>query len=180
MKHDEPSHHAKHPHPETHHTHHKVEHPDSLPSSFTWRAPEFLYKNKTPLWYFTIFLVAFGVFLALLLAQNYPGVVVVGALFWYFMLKANDMPRTIDYKIDTHNITVDARRMSYGEIQSFSVDASNHTPVIILNLNYTLALPVTMIVKKDDLEDIVIFLNRYIPLETGVSFVHWITHKLHY
>ena len=52
--------------------------------------------------------------------------------------------------------------------------------MIVFDLNYYLALPLTMIVKKDLLDDVVGELLKYVPLRHEFSLLRWISHWLHY
>jgi hypothetical protein len=155
-------------------------HHTNVRKSLTWRAPEFLYKKKTPLWYTHISVFFFLVFTLFFFARMYWALAIIGALYWFFITHADDQPKTVDYKIDSHSITVGERKLSYGEIHSFTVDASNSHPVIVLDLNYTLSLPVTLIVKKSELDETKELLSRYLPGQNKLSFIRWLTHKLHY
>src|SRR4051812_39577346 len=90
--------------------------------SFSWRAPEFLYRKKTILWYTHVSVFFFIALLALFLIHNWLGVAIVLALFWLFLAKANDHPRVIDYAVGPEGITHDERVINYSSIASFSVD----------------------------------------------------------
>lgn len=148
--------------------------------AITWHGPEFLYKRKTLIWYTNIFVFFFFVFLLFFLLKNYLAIAIVSALCWYAITRAEDHPRTIAYKIDNHGISVGPRKISYGELHSFSVDTSNSLPVIVLDTNAALEMPVTMVIKKSELDEIVDRLSQQVPMENKLSFIYWLTHKLHY
>jgi hypothetical protein len=147
--------------------------------SLKWRAPEYIYLKKTPLWYTHVSIFFYGVLLFLFLVENYMGLVIIALLFWYFISRADDKPKVVDYKTDDTGITIGERKLTYGEIHSFTIDESNKAPVILFDLNYHFALPVTMIL-KDNTEEVVTFLIQYVPMRNEFSLIRWITHKLHY
>jgi len=166
-----------------HEKHHKQEEQASSRKSvktFSWRAPEYLYKKKTLLWYTNVSVFFFLVFIAFFFAHYYFAVVLVSALFWFAISRADDHPKTIDYKIDIHGLTVGDHTISFGEIHSFSLDNSNSSPVFIFDLNGPLAMPVTVLAHKENLEDIIELLVEHVPMNNSISFINWITHKLHY
>ncbi len=148
--------------------------------SVAWRAPEFLYRKKTLVWYTNVSVFFFVALVALLYLNNWPGAIILAGLFWFFIAHANDHPKTVDYKVDASGLTVGDRHVNYSEISSFSLDLSHNTPLILLELNYFLALPVTLLVKKDEIEDVANILLLHVPQRNEFSLIRWITHWLHY
>ncbi len=149
-------------------------------SAIEWRGPEFLFKKKTLLWYTHIVVFFFIIVALLLFTGNWPGAIVVTILFVIFILKSNDKPRIITYQIDDTGITAGDTVTKYSEIHSFTLDNSHAHPVIVLDLNYYLALPITLVVKKDQLEDVQKLLLSHLPMQRSVPFLRWLTHLLHY
>ncbi len=145
-----------------------------------WRGPEFLFKPKTPLWYTHIIVFFFIVATLLIFIGNWPGAGVITLLFIVFLLKSNDRPRTVSYRVDDTGVTVGETKIAYSEIHSFAVDSDHSHPVIILDLNYYFALPVTLVARKDTEEEIRTKLLQFLPMQKKVSFLRWLTHLLHY
>jgi hypothetical protein len=150
------------------------------PKSLHWRAPEFLYKKKTLIWYMNICVFFFLVLLLFFFLKQWYGMAIIALLFCFFMSKSEERPRVVDYKLDRTGVTVDGRTIPYDEIDSFTIEGTSGSPVIVLDLSYRFSLPVTLIVKKSEFEDAIDVLLQYVPLRTGFSFIRWLTHYLHY
>jgi hypothetical protein len=152
----------------------------ALPREFSWRGPEFLYKKKTPLWYANISVFFFVVFLGLLWLNNIPGMAVLAFALWLFLTKANERPRTVDYKIDPLGIHIEDHTFHYEGFESFSVEVIGTNAVVSLDPAEWLTFPTNLIVKHHDLEEIVTLLTDHLPERTNYSLIHKITHRLHY
>lgn len=149
-------------------------------NEISWRAPEFLYKKKTLLWKLNVSVFFFLVLLIMLFLSQWIGAIIIALLYWFFMLHADEKPGVVDYRLTRSGITIGERKISYSDIRSFSVDASHTHPVVILELNHYFALPVTLVIKKDALEEVLDYLAQYIPLNQAFSLTRWLTHWLHY
>lgn len=148
--------------------------------SFHWRAPEFVYKKKTAKWYLAIgifFLIILSVFI---LGKSWFAAMIVALSFWLFLSYAEKHPKLVDYKVDNTGITIGDKVITYGEIHSFTVDTTGETQTISLNTNYPFAMPVTMVVKKDNIDDVLNILIEHIPYQRDLSFLRWLTRLLHY
>lgn len=148
--------------------------------AISWRAPEYLFRKKSLIWYVNVSVFFFLAFMALFSLQQWPGVIIVTLLFWFFIAHAQDRPRVIAYSIDRHGIHLGERIITYGEIAHFSLDVSHISPVITLELNYSFAMPITMVVKKEVLDDVMENLSRTVSQSHEFSLFRWITHRLHY
>jgi hypothetical protein len=152
----------------------------NLNRKISWRGPEFLYQKKTPLWYTNVCVFFFLALLAFFFIKNYIAIVIVSLLFWYFLDKSDDHPRIVDYSIDKSGIMIDDRKINFGEIHSFTLDDSHKAPVIVCDLNYPLAFPITIVCKDDNVEEVAETLMQFIPFRNEFSLIRWITHWLHY
>lgn len=148
--------------------------------SIHWEAPEFPYREKTPLWYTNVMVFYGLVVLLFFFIGNYYAILITSLLFWYFLSQANEKPRVVSYKIDVNGITIGDRLITYTEIRSLSVDTVGRLPVVTLDLTHTFSLPLILMVKKHDFEEIIDALMRYVPLEQRFSFMQWISNRLHY
>lgn len=148
--------------------------------SIEWRGPEFLFKPKTLLWYTHVLIFFFLVISLLIFIGNWPGAGVITLLFIVFILKSNDRPRTVTYSVNDAGITIGETKIAYSEIHSFSLDEDHTHPVFVLDLNYYFALPVTLVAKKENVEEIKGQLLQMLPRQKKVSFLRWLTHLLHY
>ncbi len=145
-----------------------------------WRAPEFIYRDKSPLWYTNVVLFFLIVLVALFLAHNYVGMVVVLLAAWVFLTHSNEHPRTIDYSIDRKGLKIGARTIPFSDIDSFSINTNPKHPVMLLNLAYPFALPVSVVVKPADFDTVANILLDYVPLKRENAFIRWVSRILHY
>jgi hypothetical protein len=145
-----------------------------------WRAPEFLYKEKTPLWYTNVSVFFFVVLLALFLINNYVGVGVILLAAWVFLANSNDKPRTVDYTVDRKGIKIDDRVIAFSDIESFSINVKTKHPVVLLDLHYPFSLPVTVVIKEAEFDTVVNILLDYVPLKHDNSILRWLAQILHY
>jgi hypothetical protein len=145
-----------------------------------WRAPQFLYKKKTLLWYTHVTVFFFAVIVALFLLKVWGGVIAVSLLFWFFLAKSEEKPKVVEYRVDKQGIMIDGHLFPFSEIHSFILDTSQGVPIITLDLNYAFALPVTMIVKKQHVDEVIELLLQHLPMRTNFSFTRWLTHWLRY
>jgi hypothetical protein len=145
-----------------------------------WRAPEFLYREKTPIWYTHVSLFFFTVLLVLFLISNYLGAVVVLLAAWVFLSLSNERPKTVEYAIDRKGIKIGDRTIAFREVDSFSANLNSRHPVIYLDLSYPFALPVTMVVKPAELDAVMTILLDYIPMRNHNSLLSWVSQLLHY
>jgi len=149
-------------------------------SIIEWRASESPYTAKTPLWYARVSIFFLLIFVLLFLLQQWIAVAIVAFLFWIFILKAAERPRTIDYRIDSDGITVDDRKIPYVDINYFTLDTTHRTPVITLTLVYQFGLPVTIVARKNNYDQVVGELVKHVPFRNDFSLLRWISHYLHY
>ncbi len=148
--------------------------------SFHWRAPEFLYKKKTAMWYVAVGVFFLAILLLFLLGKSWFAALIVALAFWLFLSYAEKHPGLVEYKVDNTGISIGDKIITYGEIHSFTVDTTSDTPVISLNTNYPFAMPVVMVVKKADLDDVLNILIEHIPYQRDVSLMRWLMRLIHY
>jgi hypothetical protein len=145
-----------------------------------WQAPHYLYKKKTLLWYTHVSVFFFIVMVVFFLLKQWAGAAITTLLFWVFIAKSDDRPKTVNYTISNAGIKIDDRLLSFSEMHSFTVDTSHATPVIMLDLNYHFAFPQTVLVKKDNLDAVLEILIQHVPIRQDFSVIRWLTHWLHY
>jgi hypothetical protein len=146
----------------------------------SWRAPEYVFKKKTLLWYTDVTIVFVVALTCLLLLDLKFGAFISLFLFWAFLAKANEHPHLVNYEVSPKGIQIGDRAVMYSELRSFSVDKTKNTPVITLYLEDSFSLPITMVVKKDHIEEVVEQLLPNVPIDTRFSFSRWLSHWLHY
>jgi hypothetical protein len=154
-------------------------HSSSL-SPISWEALAFPYREKTPLWYTNVMVFYALIILAFFFLGNYYAIAIVSGLTWYFLTQANAKPKVIHYKIDINGITLDKRTITFAEIQSFSIDTVGRSPIITIDLTQSFAYPVILVIKKQDFEDVIEALSRFVPFEKKFSIFRWLTNRLHY
>lgn len=150
------------------------------PTSISWRAPQFLFKRKSLIWYTHICLFFFIVLAGLFIIENWLGIVVAVALFWAFLAKSGEHPKIVDYKVSHQGVCIDGHTLPYSAIRAFSVDTSQTKPVIILEMAQPMSMPLTLVIKKMILEDAIAILNQHIPTQEHPSLIHRLNHWLHY
>lgn len=152
----------------------------SLRKSATWRAPSHLYQKKTPLWYTHVAVFFFAIFLLFMAIENWIGLVAVAVAFWFFLSKANDKPKVVDYKVDSITIQIEDRVIHYEELGAFAVEKIKSSYVIELDSKSPFTLPITLVVKPAEIEAVTEILLGRLPQKTGYSFMRQLTHWLHY
>lgn len=145
-----------------------------------WRAPEFLYKKKTLLWYTHIAIFFFVVFLLMVVLKQWFALVLTIILFLVFISHSDVRPKTVDYRIDKNSISIGERKIMFSDIRSFAFESAHAQPIIILDLDAPLALPITLILKEEIADEVLGRLLQVLPLNDEVSLIRWITHWLHY
>jgi hypothetical protein len=145
-----------------------------------WRAPEFLYRKKTLLWYTNVCVFFFVVILLLVLAQNWLGIGVVAIIFWFFLARADLHPKTIDYRVAPDGVYVGEHKVALSDISSFSVDDAGRWTVITLNPEIIFASPVTLIVNRAIADKVVDRLNDRLPVNNRFSLMRWVYQTLRY
>lgn len=145
-----------------------------------WRAPEFIYREKTLLWYTNVSVFFLLVLAALFAINNYVGVAIVILAAWVFLANSNDRPRTIEYSIDRKGIKLGERMIPFSDISAFSIMLYPRHPILQLDLTYPLSLPVTVVVKPKDFDTVANILLDYIPLKRASRVLTWISRVLHY
>lgn len=151
-----------------------------LKRSFEWRGPEFLYKKKTPLWYAHVGVFFFLIFLLLLWLNNIFGLAVLAFAFWLFLTKANERPRTVDYKIDPLGIHIEDHTIHYETLEGFMVEKVGNNTVVTLDPTDSFTFPITLVVKQADANQVTELLLEHLPMRRNYSLLHKINQHLHY
>lgn len=145
-----------------------------------WRAPEFIYREKTPLWYTNVSVFFLIVLAALFMVHNYVGVAVVLLAAWVFLANSNEHPKTVEYTIDRKGIKIGDRSIPFSDIDGFTMNLAPKHPVIHLDLAYPFALPISVVVKPADFDTVTNILLDYVPLKRESTLLRWVSRILHY
>jgi hypothetical protein len=131
-----------------------------------WTATEFIAHEKSTVWYAALFGVA--VVLALLvylLSRDKVSagiIVVVGIIFG---VTAGRKPRSVQYLVDQHGITVNRAFRSYTEFKSFALVEEAAVDSIIFMPLKRFTLPLSLYVEPQDVDAVVAKLSDYLPLD---------------
>lgn len=148
--------------------------------SVNWRAPEYFSKKKTGVWYAGIGLFFFAVMTLFFFLHSWLASLAVILVFWLFLKYAEATPPVVKYSVSERGITIGDRHLGYSEIHSFVVDFAHGTPLIVLETDYPLAVPRTILVPKNKLAAVLDLLLEHLPQRREFSFIRWLTHLLHY
>ena len=90
-----------------------------MPINIEWQAPEFEKYEKGKVWFVTAAIIALAVFTAALIMENFIfAFLIILAVFIIFIYALKE-PRIVNFKIDSHGITIDKKLYTYQEIISF-------------------------------------------------------------
>jgi hypothetical protein len=142
--------------------------PDPIPEKppVTWTASEFIAHEKSPLWYLSLLVITAALATLVLLATHdkiSTAVIVIVAII--FGATAGRQPRSLQYMVDEHGITVNRAFRAYSEFKSFAVvEEGAITSVIFLPIR-RVALPLSVYIEPDDEEVVVKKLSEYLPMD---------------
>lgn len=154
---------------------------DKRATTITWRSPEFIYQPKGWLWYgvtavgFLVATVAIG------LAGNWVGSLVVVAAAVLFYRHAVLRPQTLSIRLGDNGIEINHRLYRYEEIESFEVRNHRGRRQLTLNLWRTaFGEPVTFVLPHDRENQILARLEEDVPYTGEMSLSHWLNELLRY
>jgi hypothetical protein len=131
-----------------------------------WTASEYIAHHKSLSWYGALGLGAFifaGVVYLLTKDIISTGVIIIAAIL--FGVAAGRKPRTLDYILDMHGLSIGSKFYSYGEFKSFAVDHQGaFSSIMFLPLKRFLP-PITVFYDPKDEERIAAVLSRHLPFE---------------
>ncbi len=131
--------------------------------AFTWQASEYLHHDKTPMWY----MVLGGITLALVVGMvvfkqwfSIPVIVVMAAALAVYGAKK---PRTLNYAVDNHGITIEGKFHPFTNFRSFAVIQDVAWHMIDLEPTQRLMPRLTVLFDSDDFQPVVSQLAAQLP-----------------
>ena len=89
------------------------------PGSMSWETEEFTYHLKNLQWFLVGGILAFGIFVSLLILKNIFGAVTILLFIFIIYLYATKKPDMLSVVADGRGITVNRKRIPYSDIASF-------------------------------------------------------------
>lgn len=136
------------------------------PERITWTASEFVEHDKSFDWYLALGVVA--VVVAVGLYALFHDKITSGAILFVALVLgyyARRKPRTLDYALDSHGVTIGAKYLPYDMFRSFAVmDEGVFSSIAFLPLK-RFGLLTTVYYDPQDEERILDLINQHLPLE---------------
>lgn len=131
--------------------------------SFTWEASEFVHHDKPASWYAILLGItaAFAAGFALFHQWLAIAVVVTGALA--LVVYSRKQPRTLNYTIDDHGVTVGHRFSDYSHFRSYSIEEEVSWKSIDLEPSKRFAQRLTLLADPENFPEIEPLLIHHLP-----------------
>jgi hypothetical protein len=137
------------------------EHPE-----VSWTASEFIAHEKSPLWYLALIGATVGLAaIVVLITHDKVSTVVIVIVGIIFGITAGRQPRSLQYLLDKHGITVNRAFRPYGDFKSFALVKEGTVNSIIFMPLKRFTLPLSVYVGSDETNDVVTKLSDYLPLD---------------
>ena len=99
----------------------------------TWEAPEFIYHEKTALWYWTSIALALFFLALALYGQNFLFAVFVVLAEVLLVVWSREIPPTVEFSVTNDGVSIGAKKFyRFEELASFSLLDSKHGAELVL------------------------------------------------
>lgn len=137
-----------------------------VPDGVSWSASEYIQHDKGVFWYVAVFLVIVAIAAGgLFLTRDYftpSAIVVLGVIL---MIVGSRKPRTIQYGVNMHGISIGNRKYSFDEFQSFSIVSEGPIESVVLIPLKRWSPAMNLYFSPDDGQKIFDVLSNFLPFE---------------
>lgn len=131
--------------------------------SFSWQASEFIHHQKTAGWYLVMGLIAFVLVAAAIVTRQWISIAVFATMTAAVVVYASKEPRILNYRLDSHGVTIDNKPSPYTNFKSYSVLKDTGWHMIDLDPTQRFAPRVSIIFDSEDLDKITAILDAKMP-----------------
>ena len=128
-----------------------------------WKAPEYIYKEKTADWYWIVGIVSVSVaIISVILNNPIFGLLIIISAFT-LSLYATRRPEIVTIKINELGVRIGRTDYPYSELESFWVEDRDAYPRVFFKSQKKLSLFIIAMIEGTDPEEIRDVLNDYLP-----------------
>lgn len=131
--------------------------------SYSWQASEFIYHEKPAGWYAGLWAIAAALSLVLGLTGQWLAIGVVTVMALAIAVYSRKQPRTLDYTVDGHGVSVDGKLRPYRQFLSFSIHPDLSWASVDLEPAQRLTPRLTLLCGNDQLDRIEAILSDHLP-----------------
>ena len=131
----------------------------------TWNAPEFIYYEKGPDWYWAVGVISIALAVAAILFGNILFAIVIIAGSFTLSLQASHKPEIVTFTANQNGVQADETLYPYANIDSFWVENSEHEQKLLLKSSKSWMPYIVMPIRNIDPEAVRNFLIKYVPEE---------------
>ncbi len=117
--------------------------------SYSWSAPEFIFKEKTNDWYWSIGIITVSSIVAAIIFKNYLFAILVGFGGIAITLLGRHYPKVVTFTIDEKSIHAKGYRYDFEDIKGYMIDMRTNTLVIETT---AILIPVIFIPLSEDID----------------------------
>lgn len=131
--------------------------------SFSWQASEFIHHQKSASWYAVLALIAVALVAAAIVTRQWVSIAVFATMTAAVVVYASKEPRILNYRLDSHGLTIDGKSSPYSSFKSYSVLKDTGWHMIDLDPTQRFMPRVSIIFDTDDLDRITAVLDTKMP-----------------
>ena len=144
--------------------------------SFAWEASEYVFHEKSFLWYIALWVVAAVLCGGLGLLHQWLSIVVVVVMALVVMMYSRKEPRTLSYVLDGQGISIGGQLSPYRLFRSYSVHPELSWQEIDLEPARRFAPRLTLLCEQDNFDEIDKILTQHLPrLDRDPDWVEQLT-----
>jgi hypothetical protein len=131
--------------------------------SYTWQASEYIFHEKSLGWYGVFWLAVAIICAALGFFQQWLSIAVVVAMALAVLVYSRKPPRTLNYRVDGHGVTIDETSTPYANYRSYSVLEEVGWHEVDLEPTKRFVPRLTLMCESDDVDTIDAILSQHLP-----------------
>ena len=131
--------------------------------SFTWEASEYVFHEKSTVWYLVLWVIAAVLVGGLALLHQWLSIVVVVVTALAVMVYSRKEPRTLTYALDDQGISIDGKLSSYHLFKSYSAHQEVSWREIDLEPARRFAPRLTVLCEAENFDMIEEILDGHLP-----------------
>jgi hypothetical protein len=148
--------------------------------NFSWQTPEYVHKEKTTDWYWTVGIISAALVVTCMIFGNFLFAIVLAIGAFCLVLFAARKPRMVDVHIDDKGIVIEKTLYPYSSLSTFGLDDSHHDgPRLFLRSSKPLMPLVTVPIRGRSIDELREHLSRHLKEEVfEQSLAHTIFEKM--
>ncbi len=130
-----------------------------------WRAPEYIYTEKTPDWYWIVAIVTVSIALIAIILNNIIFAILIIISSFTLSLFASRRPELSEMEINESGVTKGNTHYPYANLDSFWVETADAHPRVLLKSQKVLMPYIILLLSGADAGDIRTALEKHLPEE---------------